>query len=355
MAIAPLPTRDLLGVYRDPRLAAPSTYWRDLCFTGTPHQSTRQEIIFEKITARRRVAPFVRPQNTGKAIYRRQGSKAQLFTPAYIKPKDPVVPGEQFARQIGDLFTETPRTPEQNFQNEVGNVMAFHRETIDRRWEWMAAQAAIYGEVTVEYEDGPSVVVDFGRDAGHDVIKATGFWSDPDYPILDDIQAWADTMTVAEFGGIPNRLTVGGEVVPFLKKNKQIIEEMSNQRRGNPDIAMKTGLVLPGDRNANVRYLGTVGAGIDVYAYTDFYENDAGTAVPFLNPKDVVLTTPNVDGVMAFGAIVDVDANLQAMPVFPKMWKENDPSAMMIMTQSAPLPISVFPNRTFRSRVLDDA
>jgi hypothetical protein len=299
------------------------------------------------------IAPFVRPTDTGKPTWTRQGSEAKMFKPAYIKPKDMVNPSEQFDRQPGDLFTDVPRTPQQNFDAEVAAIMAHHRDIIDRRWEWLAAQASIYGEVTVEYEDGTSVVVDFGRAAGHDVVKTSGnFWGDSGISILDDIQAWADTMTVADFGGIPNRLTVGGDVWKVMRKDDELLAEMDLTRRGNLETNIKTGLVLAESRDSNVRFVGTVGAGIDIYVYSDFYQNASGTQVPFMSPKDIVLTTPDVGGIPAFGAIADEDASLQPLPVFPKMWPEKDPSGMWIMTQSAPLFIPVYPNRTFRARVV---
>jgi hypothetical protein len=37
--------------------------------------------------------------------------------------------------------------------------------------------------------------------------------------------------------------------------------------------------------------------------------------------------------------------------MFPKMWRENDPSAEFVMTQSAPLMVPLRPNSTFRIRV----
>jgi hypothetical protein len=65
-----------------------------------------------------------------------------------------------------------------------------------------------------------------------------------------------------------------------------------------------------------------------------------------------VLTGPSVRGVRCFGAIQDFDANLQALAMFPKMWRSDDPSATFIMTQSAPLMVPVNPNNTFRARVV---
>jgi len=342
MAIAPLPTRDLLGVFKDNRLATVSNYWRTVGGLAV-HQSTRPEIIFEKITSSRRIAPHVLPANTGKPTLVKQGSAAQMFSPGYIKAKDPVLPGEQFSRQPGDLFTDVPRTPQANFDMAVADVVAYHRQIIERRWEYMAAKAVITGTVDVEYVDSPKVTVDFGRAAGHTIDATASQWAAADTDLLENIESWADTMATADFGGIANRLTVSPEVWAVMRKNTGIINEMSTQRRGNTETNIRTGITVI-DPNNMTKYVGTVGAGIDVYVTADFYQNNAGSQVKYLPAKSAVLTAPGIDAVMAFGAIVDADANLQASPVFMKMWKENDPSAMFIMSQSAPLYIPVNPN-----------
>ena len=74
-----------------------------------------------------------------------------------------------------------------------------------------------------------------------------------------------------------------------------------------------------------------------------------------MDPRDILLTTSGVTGVVAHGAILDDEAlmaGLSSIDVFPKMWSEKDPGATYLMHQSAPLPIPLYPNRTFRARVL---
>lgn len=357
MTIEVLPSRALLGVFRDERLAAPSNYWRPLGgFDSNFFFSTLPEIIFEQIETERKVAPFVLPTNTGRPTYKRLGSTAKSFRPAYIKPKDPVTPWEQTSRRSGDLFTDTPNTPQQNYDLEVADILRHHREIIDRRWEWLAAQAMIYGQVTIEYEDGPSVLVDFGRAATNTVVKTTDLWS-PTYDILKDIEEYCDIMRDASFGGIPNRLTMGTEVWRQVRKNEGLLELMDLTMRGS-NVDIERGLVQRQSREENVFFVGRIGAGrgtpLELWVYADFYQDNAGTQVPFMNSRDIVLTAPNVGGVSAFGAIMDIEAGIRSQAVFNKMWLEKDPSAAFIMSQSAPLLIPVNPNRTLRARVVEE-
>ncbi|MEN3144657.1 major capsid protein [Ochrobactrum sp. WV_118_8] len=103
--------------------------------------------------------------------------------------------------------------------------------------------------------------------------------------------------------------------------------------------------------------LGGNGGSIDVYAYSDQQYDDAGNVHEMLDPNDVFLSAPGVDGVMAYGAIYDLKAigNGSGAPtdVFQKQYEQDNPSQLNLLTQSAPLPIPRFPNRTFKATVLD--
>lgn len=345
--------RALYAVMYDKRLALPSTYWLDLCYPNA-FQSTAEDIVFEKIIGRRRIAPFVLPTVQGRPIYTRQGSEASLFRPAYIKPKDAVRPSEMLKRQPGDLFTAQPRTPQQNFDLEVANILQFHRSSIQRRWEWLAARAVIDGQVMIQSDDYPAKLIDFRRDAGQTVVLGAGSrWGESGVSILADIQTWMDTMSNAHFGGLPTRLTVGPDVWAVMRKDPELIEEMDLFRRGNTELTIQTGLITtPQAADSFARRVGSLGAGLDLWVYRDFYEDSQGNHVPYLGAGQVVMTAPGVEGVKAYGAILDSRAGLVPLDIFPKMWDEEDPSARMLMSQSAPLMIPVNPNCTFKATVL---
>jgi len=64
--------------------------------------------------------------------------------------------------------------------------------------------------------------------------------------------------------------------------------------------------------------------------------------------NEVLLGSRAVDGVKAYGAILDVNS-LEPADIYPKMWDQEDPSARYIMSQSAPLMIPVNPNATVKA------
>jgi hypothetical protein len=355
MALDFYTSRQLYRIMYDDRLDAPTSYWLDQFFPDT-FLSTAEEIYFEKIPSSRKIAPFMLPNEQGKPIYRRQGETLQSFRPAYTKPKDAVRPTEMLKRQPGEILGMPQVTPQARFDAEVIRIAQFQRNAITRLWDFMAAKAILDGAVTVNYiRDGgsnyPSVTVSFGRDAGHTVVLGSGArWGDAGVSILGTIQGWANTMAGAAFGGFPNRITFGASAWAVAQADTGLKDAMDTRYRSPSDINLNRG-ILRRDVDQPATYVGTLGAGIECYVYSGTFQNDDGSTANIMDPRDIVLSAPGVEGVRAFGAILDHN-NLQPTDIFPKMWDENDPPARFIMSQSAPLMIPVNPNRTFRARVL---
>lgn len=340
-------TGSLLGLYR--QVEEPSTYFRDLAF---PDVVTFDDeyIDFQKIKEGRKLAPLVVPTVQGRPIYS-EASELTRLKPAYVKPKDPVSPGRVIKRRPGEsLFSENSLSPQARYNAIIGDISRSHREAIDRREEWMAARALIDGKVTLEGPDYPTTVVDFKRDASHTVIlSGAQAWNSGSFAgsRMQDIQDWIDRIRRAKFGGPVNRLTVGAGVLQYLLKDEEVLAQLDKQTRGtNADL--NTGLRA----GEYVEYIGKLSANLELWVNSDFYEDESGDAVPFLGDGDVVLSGPSVQGVRCFGAILDNRAGFRAMPVFPKMWHQEDPSATFVMHQSAPLPVPVNPNNTLKATVL---
>nr|USU31109.1 major capsid protein [Methylobacterium sp. OTU13CASTA1] len=338
-------TRTLLGVYRE--TDSPTNYWLDLLFPNEI-SSTDEYIDFEKIPrAGRKLAPFVAPLAQGRPIYE-EGGRVARFKPAYVKPSDPVTPSRALTRRPGHLLGPEAISPQARYDSIKSDILAYHRTAIERRWEWLAAKAAIDGAVTIDGDDYPSVSLNFGRAASHTVVLGAGArWGDAGVSILDGIQGWMDQMHQAEFGGAPNRITLGVAAWAKMRKDPDVLKEMDTTARGNT-VEIRTGLYGTGE----ARYVGTLGAGVEVWVYNDYYSL-GGTVTPFMAPTDIVLTGPNVQGYRCFGAIVDVNAQFQALPIFPRNYIiPGDVAIEQIVTQSAPLMVPVNPNATLKATVV---
>lgn len=345
-------TAALLGVMRDDEaMLPPSSYWLDLAF---PSIMTFEEeyIDFGKITDQRKIAPLVVPTAQGRPIYS-AGERVSRVKPAYVKPKDPVSATRMIQRAagLGELNVNSNWSPQQRYNAIVADILRTHRRAIERRWEWLASQAVQFGTVTLEDDAYPRTVVDFERAANHSITLTGGnAWGETGVSILGSVEGWKKRVRDAPFGGPTNRLTVGSEAWEVMRQDEEIRELLKvDFRPSNNGLSMNLGI----REGLDVEFVGRLSGTTDVYVYSDFYHEADGTVVPFMDPRDVVLTGPNIRGVRCFGAIQDIDAQLQAMAMFPKMWKQEDPSATFIMTQSAPLMVPVNPNASLRARVIE--
>lgn len=333
MAIEAYETSELLTVVEN--LPPVQSYWLDLYF-NRQFNSDSEWIDLDLIDRGRRLAPFVAPNVQGQPMVS-QRDYTRRFKPAYIKPKDPVDPARAMVRRAGEQWGGS-LSPQEREDLIVADIFRVHDESIRRRWEWMACEAIKFGQVTVEGENYPSRTVVFGRASTHTVtLSGTARWNQTGSDPIADITAWAVLMQRS--GRPARRLTMGVNAsVSFFSNAK--VKELFETRRGSTFTAESR--IASGETAV---YHGTLPGGIELWTYHDFYENNDGTEIEFLDANAVVLTG-NPEGVRAFGAIMDSRAGYQPLAMFPKMWYSEDPSGLFAMTQSAPLMIPTRPNST---------
>lgn len=335
-----LETHELAGVIRT--LAPPSNYWLGLCFPRV-HFSNSEFIDFDVVDKARRLAPFVAPNVQGQPMLARRES-VRKFKPAYIKPKDALDPARNFNRRAGEAYGGV-LTPAERNDAIVAETLQDHRDAIERRWEWMAAKAIQDGQVTVVGENYPERTVGFGRHASHTKTLTSGArWSQSTTATpLTDIKTWA-TQMLTRSGSRLKRITMGTLAAEAFFGTEQVAKALET-RRGS--LTQLESFNVSGD---SVVYHGRLEGGVDLFTYNDMYEDNDGVEQPLLDPNAIILTG-EVDGVRAFGAIMDNKANWQPVDMFSKMWEQEDPSGIFIMTQSAPLMIPGRPDATMRVNV----
>lgn len=331
-------TTTLLGVIQVQQPL--NTYWLDLCFPRSMAFDT-EEIQFDQVSPTRKLAPFVAPTHQGR-IQKRNGYTAKSFRPAYVKPKDELRPTRTLQRLAGEGLGGT-LSPGQRYNAAVAELLRLQREEITRRWEWMAASAVIDGSVTVSGDDYPTQVVDFGRHADMTMTLAgTAQWDDSAKNVLGNIETIRTRVQKRSGSGV-TRLTFGLNAWAAFIADDAVQALLSTQKRGSSsDFNSKLGSGSPSEYRGELSGKGT--GVLELFTYSDTYESDnAGTEADFLNSNYVVATGPGIQGVRCFGAILD-NESLAAVPIFPKMWPNNDPSVTYIMSQSAPLMVPGQPN-----------
>lgn len=328
----------------------PDGFWKDK-FTRVV-TSDREEILFERLDIdNRRLAPFVAPNVQGR-VMRSQGFSARTFKPAYVKPKHIVDPSKAISRMFGEPLLGG-MTMQNRFDAHVGNNMRLEKEAIERRWDWMACRAISDGQVTVAGDDYPTVVVNFNR---HPSLTAanTGTANWDAYSTanpLVDLQTLADDAFHLGNAMITD-IVFGTLAWQYFLKNSEVLFLLNSFYRGSFSEFQRTSLV-PLSNFQQMGYIGGPSGQFNLWRYSNWYSdtdsNGKLTRKEYLSPTDVVGMGGAIDGIAAYGAIMDVDANFMAeASIFPKMWREEDPSVVYTMSQSAPLFVPTNPNNTFK-------
>ena len=339
MAFELLDTRELMGVIetRQPLL----TFWLDRYFNNS-FFSDSEYIDFDVVDRGRRLAPFVVPNVQGQPVLQ-QGEYTRRFKPAYVKPKDAVDPNRLLKRRMGEALGGS-MTPQEREDAIVADILQEHRDMITRRWEWMACEAATKGEVTVSGENYPTRTVQFGRAAANNVVLSGGaLWDAGTADPLANIRTW--NTQVFRSGSAGRDLIMGVDAADAFFQNAKVSDALET-RRGSATTLEKYNV-----SGSPVVFHGTLVGGINIFTYNDVYEDNDGIEQPFLASDEVILIG-DIAGTRAFGAIMDRRAGWEAQAIFPKMWEQEDPSGLFIMSQSAPLMIPGRPNASLRASVL---
>ncbi|MFD1709846.1 major capsid protein [Ottowia sp. GY511] len=305
--------------------------------------SDRQEISFDVEGSDLKLAPFVHPGAPGQNVVG-EGFQVKTFRPAYTKDRNPFTPGGQLTRRIGEAIGGTMSATDRlaaAIADEISKKKARHA----RRLEWMAAQALVAGKVTVAGDYYPAVVVDFGRDPANTIVKAgASKWGQAGVSPVADLATWGNSMEspVKEWN-------MTQDAFALLSQDPAFEKRMDTNRRGSNTISSD----IPGAKFAAV-YVGDLD-GVAVYVLPkQTYTDSDGTTKQMVPNMTVIGIGTGFEGVRHFGAIQDIEAMEGGMvqsSLYIKSWIEKDPSARIVLAQSAPLMVPYRPNSTLVASV----
>lgn len=308
---------------------SPITFLRDQFFGQTEEFET-QEVHFDVLDKKRRIAPFVSPLVPGKVVEKR-GHETKYFRPAYVKPKTPIDPSELQKRLPGEPLMGS-LSPEQRRDGHVAMILRDHVEMLNMREEVMASEILRTGKLTIEGEGFGQVVMDFGRHADLTVnLTSTARWGESAADPVADLTLWG--RKIRQHSNAVARVAVMEDeafdrlLVSLTAEQKT---ELFDSRRASESR------VELGPRLAEkLRYEGRLGQ-VDIWTYTDTYSDEDGNELDVMPANTVIMCSTALEGVSAYGAILDA-RQLRARRIWPKVWEEQDPSREWVMSQSAPV------------------
>lgn len=336
-------TAVLVGVVQ--QLKSPPSFVLDRYYRNET-RSTGEEIAFDVVSRRRRMAPFVSPLVGGKLVTA-LGYKANKFKPAYTKDRRTFDPSRPLKRAIGEQIGGGQIAPADRLRLLLVNEMGDQMDMLTRRWEWMGVSALTTGTVTVSGELYETVVVDFGRDAALTVtLSGTARWGQSAAKILDNLQDWA-LLVMQKSGVMPTDVLMGVDVWKVFRADPTVIDKLKQWKDASTNVNTSAWTEV----REGGQFMGAVD-GFNIFVYAGWYEDEAGVEHPMWPAGTVAMTSAALDGVRAFGAVRDDEAGYQALPYYPKSWVENDPAVRQLLMQSAPLMVPTNVNASLGASVL---
>jgi hypothetical protein len=328
-------TKTMLAAFDEGPLV--HTFLRDTFF-GAREMAQTPVIEFDFRRGRRKMAPFVAPLVGGK-LMERQGFETRFFRAPRIAPVRALRTPDLEARLPGETIYSA-RSPADRAAELMADDAVFCDEAISRREEWMCRQVLVNGKITVTADTGYQMVIDYtessaGAANNHDVptVKwdvASG--SDP----LADLET-ARLNTIKASGIAPNVALFGVNAAKVFIRNPQVGTLLDKQRF---EIAGIQPIIQD---DAVVRF--GRAPGLELYSYSEYFEDDAGTIFPMLPDNFVMLLSTNTPNKIVYGAFTQLeDAKAKRFVTYqqdriPFVYGDEEGGTLFYRLTSLPLPM----------------
>ncbi|WP_336955107.1 major capsid protein [Acinetobacter johnsonii] len=295
----------------------------------------RDEVPVAEVASEHDLAPLVSPQKPGKPFDTTQAGEVRFVKPAYYKPKNQVTPADTFdiallerLRRAGIISTGSQKLSDQERMiiSQIA-VMKRNHDAIDNSVLLMAIQLMMTGKYVLHSDDYEYNLVDYRRDASLNYTPATP-WNQAGATPVDDMKRMAERQLDAD-GGEAKKYLMSGSVWAALSKNTDFKEEF---------VKPYSGISVPYAPSLNVHDKATFKGHIgdkEIWVYDATYR--AKGKVNRFIPKDYFGMISDTNGSVANCKIKNTLANGATMQYFDRQWYSEDPSGIMLMTESAPL------------------
>lgn len=293
----------------------------------------------------RRMSPFVSPLVEGKLVEQRR-MQTNVFKPPYIKDKRAPDLLRPIRRMIGERIGGGQMTAGDRRMANIMYEMADQVDMLNRRLEWMAAQALISGTVLVVGDGFLNTLVDFGRSSALTIaLSGALMWdsgSGSATPVLN-ITDWAG-IVMKNSGAVPTDIIFTTTPWYWFTRDQAVRDAIWFPRGGDANIQLGATPAL------GAAYMGRWGS-YDLWLYNDWYIDDSNVEQRMIPDGTIILTGQQMMGTRAFASIIDPKFNYAALPYAPKTWDVEDPAQTFVMMQSAPIVIPARVNAALAATV----
>lgn len=210
------------------------------------------------------VAPFVVPGTGGKEMPRENFDTRGITFPT-IAPERTVdymhyAEQRSFGEEIGGSLS-----PQERMNRLMARDIAYMRNAIQLRREWMTAQVLFTGKLDIiEYLEG-GMVVQATRKADYDFTNnyaPANKWNEAGASVYDDMLAMCDM--VCEGQGKAEIAVFGTDIRACMLNDEKLMKKL-DVRNGY------FGQIEPGKMHNGLQYVGTLSNGMELYCYTGSY------------------------------------------------------------------------------------
>ncbi|WP_347473235.1 major capsid protein [Acinetobacter thermotolerans] len=297
----------------------------------------RDEVPVGELSAEIDIAPLVAPTEAGVPFDPKTLAKVDFVKPAYLKPKNQVTTSNSFdlalvrkLRDAGILSTGSQALSDQDklILAQIETIQR-NRNSIDNRKVLMAAEYLTTGQMVLESDKYKKNVVSFGRDSSLS-YNPTIAWDQANATPYRDIKAMAQLL-VDNGAGTAKVLLTSSKNWGYLQADAEFKEVFIKPNEG-----------------INIPFVQTMGIGesavfrgtfdnIEVWTYDATYVQ-GGQRKRYI-PSGYVGLISDVSGFIAQCQIKHLEAAGQPLDYFDVQWQEKDPSGILVLTESAPLPV----------------
>lgn len=319
------------------RIKTPNTFLQKLLYPN--HQTLPvEDIELSVITGERVISPFVR-RGSEAILVNGTGSKYMTVAGPNIRIKMPFNPSPLlFGRQPGTAIQLPLGTNQMSAVDQlIARDLTYMQSMIDNAVEYLVGQS-LQGSISYTQEDEEVITITIPRPSANNIVLST-FWDQ------NGAAPFANFHTVKELNSdaglpIPTDCVLGSTAAHTLMSLVEAGTIKLLYQIGNLVDAGQFSFVTQFQESGAI-YLGTLG-GIRIWQYSRT-ATLKGASQDMIRPKyaEFFSTDSASARTMFFAAIPDIEAmqggQLQSER-FSKSWIQKDPSVLMALVHSRPLP-----------------